>query len=122
MKCPREYCDLGFRNCCKDCEEYKTELCKQACPAAEIYTAPSDKCIWAKDIERDTERRMKKWLIILLIAVLVMLAFALWQTASNVTYIDKIKNGQSVAAEQSVSAYSTITTYSIAKIGGACND
>ena len=121
MKCPAGHCNRGFTNCCKECAAYEIELCKEACPGAEVYDEPGKECIWAEDLEEKNERRMIRWVAILLIAVLVMLAFALWQTASNVTYIDKIKSGQSVASEQSASAYSTITTYSITNNKGKTN-
>lgn len=123
MNCPAGHCDKGFTNCCKECAAYEVELCKEACPGAEVYDEPGKECIWAEEPEKMTERHMMRWVAILLIAVLVMLAFALWQTARNVTYIDKIKSGQSVAAEQSaVPKKDTITIYIISALNVKSNN
>ncbi|MCC2864893.1 hypothetical protein LK494_03030 [Anaerovorax odorimutans] len=127
MTCKKRVCPEGLSTCCGDCIRKELVACKGNCDRA----ARQEECVnyidksaarQQRQIEKKTERRMVIWMAILLMIVLSVLGFAIHQSYKNAEYIDKIKSGQSVAAEQSASAYSTITTTSISNFGGACND
>lgn len=127
MSCKKNVCPEGLSTCCGECIRKGLDACKGNCARAER----PEECVNYTDeigerkqrrIEKKAERRMIIWMVVLLLIVLGILGFAIRQSYKNAEYIDKIKSGQSVAAEQSASAYSTITTTSISNFGGACND
>lgn len=127
MTCKKRVCLEGLSTCCGDCIRKELDACKGNCDRA----ARPEECVNYTDeigerkqhrIEKKAERRMVIWMVILLMIVLSVLGFAIHQSYKNAEYIDKIKSGLPVAAEQSASAYSTITTTSISNFGGACND
>lgn len=118
MKCPVEYCKKGFRNCCRDCGAYQTNICQDPCAAVEQCD-----CIWTRE-QKENSKSLKTWIVILLIAVVSILAIVLWQTKENMEYIQAVKKEQAAATELLQNSRYEGIKYknSIAENGGKSND
>lgn len=113
MKCYGDRCPEGLRTCCRDCYRYQVGLCKEGlCPDVEQVGCPDYEAT-VKLEEKKENRKLTIWAAILLIAVMTILGIAIHQSYKNAEYIAEIESGLSDAADQSASAYSTITNYSI---------
>ncbi|MCQ4637692.1 hypothetical protein NE619_13240 [Anaerovorax odorimutans] len=108
MSCKKNVCPEGLSTCCGDCIRKELDACKGNCDRL----VRQEECVNYTDksaarqqrrIEKKAEWRMVIWMAILLMIVLSVLGFAIHQSYKNAEYIDKIKSGQSVAAEQSAS-------------------
>ena len=122
MSCKKKICPEGLSVCCGDCIRKELEACEGRCERAKDPKA----CVnyWdetqerkRRKSERKADRRMARWVIGLMIAILAILGFALWQTYKTAAYIADIEKEPSAATErlQDPASAGNITTYSIAE-------
>ena len=98
--CNGDKCPEGLSVCCQDCIRKELNACRGACTdvqeKCEKYINETGERKWRK-MERDKERRLTMWAVGLLIAVLLMFAFALWQTWETQKWMEdkhKMRSGQ----------------------------
>ena len=98
--CNGDKCPEGLSVCCQDCIRKELNACKGRCEnVQEICRDYIDETRERKrrKLEREKDRRMALWATGLLIAVLLMFVFALWQTWENQKWIEKsqkMRSGQ----------------------------
>ena len=104
MSCNRTKCPEGLRTCCMDCIRKELNACEGICE--EMPETCGDYMDERKErnqrkLDREVNRRMAIWTVGLLIAVLLILAFSLWQTWENQKWIkesQKMRSGQQAEA------------------------
>ncbi len=108
MSCKSQKCPEGLRVCCHDCIRKELNACEGRCEKAQEtcaeYIDETRERKWRK-MERNKEQRLTMWAVGLLIAVLLMFAFALWQTWETQKWIEdkqKMRSGQ-LTIQQSTS-------------------
>lgn len=99
MSCKGDLCPQGLHVCCYDCIRKELNACRGVCGDTQEqcgdYVDETGERKQRK-IERNIEKRMKQWTVGLLIAVLLLLAFSLWQTWENQKWIkesQKMRSG-----------------------------
>lgn len=129
MSCKKNVCPEGLSVCCGDCIRKELEACEGYCERAKDPKT----CInyWdetqerkKRKLERKTDRRMMRWVIGLVIAILAILGFTLWQTYKTAAYIAEIEKEPLAATERLQNPVPTgnTTTYSIADSEVLSND
>lgn len=104
MKCRKKYCPNDMETCCADCQLAEIYTCKDRCARAKR----AEECLNYEnnketELEKETEKKMLKWIIIFAICIIVILVYCILWTADTMAYIDEVqtKSGLPVAADQS---------------------
>lgn len=122
MSCKKKVCPEGLSVCCGDCIRKALQACPGRCerakePQACVNYHDETKMRKQRALERKTDRRVARWVAGLVIVVLGLLGFALWQTYKTAAYIAEIEKEPSAATERLRDPVNTgnTTSYSIAE-------